>query len=121
MEKLIVDEGDILFARVKFMESEDTKIRPVFVLSVTGVRIEVACGSTQQVGAPLPWEFEVTEELVKVARLKKATRFDLRKRQILTPFTDDASVWVHKGPKGNIADLRTIGGDILRAYKNSGM
>lgn len=121
MEALHLEEGDIVFARVKFMESDEAKIRPVLVLSIDAIGIKVACGSTQQVGSPLNHEFDVTGEYVEKVCLKKPTRFDLRKRQYLTPFTDDTSAWVHKGPKGNIRDLRAIGAHILRAYRNSGM
>lgn len=116
-----LNEGDIVFARVLFSESEKSKVRPVLVLEVTPFGVKVACGSSQHVGSPLNWEFDVPTSLAGAVHLPRATRFDLRKRQVLTPRLDDVSIWVHKGAVGSIANLREIGGEILHAYKHSGL
>jgi hypothetical protein len=114
-------EGDIVFARIKFSESEQTKVRPVLVLDITPFGVRVAYGSSQHVGSPLQWEFDVPSHLASAVHLPRATRFDLRCRQVLTPDLGNTAIWVHKGPIGNIEALREIGAEILRAYRHSGL
>lgn len=99
-----INVGDVLFGSFEFNEGKMKKIRPLLVLEVFAWGVRVAYG-TSQVDRPLEkTEVELSMEEAALVGLKKATRFNLGRRQIM-PNSLDHPAWRHYGETGNILVL----------------
>lgn len=89
-----VDAADILLGYFHYNEGEAQDAHPVLVLEVYDWGIRVAYGTSQNTHTvPMAHELSLSEEEARLCGLKKATRFDLKRRDILPrDLTDKA--WV---------------------------
>ena len=94
MEKTEIEAADIMLGYFHYIAGETDKPHPVLVLEVKDWGIRVAYGTSQDTNvAPLPHELVLSEEEALLCGLKKATKFDLKYRDLLpTDLTDPA--WV---------------------------
>ena len=114
--------GDVMFGTFDYDEDRSQKkIRPLLILEVMDWGVRVAFGSSQHTGGALPHEFELEADEAAHVYLKKATRFDLKRRQIM-PLDVQHPAWAHKGPVGNILSLgRDVQYRLVRTARNAGL
>ncbi len=93
-EDLSIDVGDILLGLFRYDNNQQPEPHPVLVLEVLEWGVRVACGTSQQAEtAPLPFELALSVEDAKHCGLHKATRFNLKKRDIMPGDLSDKA-WV---------------------------